>query len=174
MPQNCVNGRGSLGELTDPLAGFEGAASALMLMKVPLCFNLVLLVDYILGVVLESPWIWFDKWARTLTSTLFSDSRDLMSATNIMDQKNRKKLKILLLHPTRVWTLPMYISAFLIPIRPHRSSQLSTRNVTLRASQLLSQHHSSTRLYTRRRDQLPARAAIRLARLQKRRRFVDK
>jgi len=52
MPKKCVSGRGSApdpagGAYSTPpdlLAGFEGVACLLMLIKVSVCFNLVLLI----------------------------------------------------------------------------------------------------------------------------------
>jgi len=52
MPQKCIIGRGSAPDPAggaysappDPLAVFEGPLRLLMLIKVPVCFNLVLLI----------------------------------------------------------------------------------------------------------------------------------
>jgi len=79
MPQTCISGcplEGAYTAPSDSLAGFGGAARLLMLIKVPVCFNLVFIYIY----VLESPWkvleFDFDKWARTVVELLHSTLRE--------------------------------------------------------------------------------------------------
>jgi len=63
MPQKCVSGRGSTPDTAggacsappNPVAGFEGATLPAYAYKSEVCFNLVLLIKYILHMVLESP-----------------------------------------------------------------------------------------------------------------------